>query len=210
MRIVISGTVGVGKSSITKELVNILKNNGKEVNVLNELTTESIYLKLYYDEPAKWGFISQLDFLMNRFHEYLLDEQSRNKNTITIYDRHFLDDLVFAELNTIKENISSFNSITYKIVFNEMLKQLEDSRPDFFFLLKATPETIETRIKGRNRSEERLVSKEYWDDLYHTYYNRPMIQNYFKENVKNLVVIDTENKTILEIVQEIMKIMEGN
>jgi deoxyadenosine/deoxycytidine kinase len=52
MRIVISGTVGIGKSTTTQALVQRLKDMGHNVHHLDEETVESIYLKYFYDEPA--------------------------------------------------------------------------------------------------------------------------------------------------------------
>jgi deoxyadenosine/deoxycytidine kinase len=51
MRIVISGTVGIGKSTTTKLLVNKLNEMGYEVSHLDEETVDSIYLDYYYKAP---------------------------------------------------------------------------------------------------------------------------------------------------------------
>jgi deoxyadenosine/deoxycytidine kinase len=53
MRIVISGTVGIGKSTTTLALVDRLKEMGYEVNHLTEEAAESIYLKYFYDAPQE-------------------------------------------------------------------------------------------------------------------------------------------------------------
>ncbi|RKX66802.1 MAG: hypothetical protein DRP42_02395 [Tenericutes bacterium] len=82
---------------------------------------------------------------------------------MTVYDRHFIDDYVFAELHTIKQNISQFNSLTYQAVYKELLEKLskKDARPDFFILLTAPLETIIDRLKGRGRGEELDVDMDY-------------------------------------------------
>jgi deoxyadenosine/deoxycytidine kinase len=51
MRLVISGTVGVGKSTTTELLVKELKNRGYQVNYLKEKTVSSPYLENYYKDP---------------------------------------------------------------------------------------------------------------------------------------------------------------
>jgi len=212
MRIVISGTVGIGKSTTSNLLVKTLEEKGYDVSFLNEETVESVYLDYYYQSPAEWAFIAQLDFLMGRFKQWLTDERSRENASdkrITVYDRHFLDDYVFAELHTIKENISAVNSITYQAVYKELTEKMAklDSRPDHFILLEAPLDTIMDRLRGRGREEETEVDMEYWKDLYHNYYTRPMFQNHFKSNTKNYTKLNTVDKTPEQIVSEIMNII---
>ncbi len=216
MRIVISGTVGIGKSTTSKLLKKELENKGFNVSFLNEETVNSIYLDYYYKSPQDWAFVAQLDFLLGRFKQWLVDEKRQSKltpkekeNDITVYDRHFLDDYVFAELHTIKENISMFNSITYQAIYKELTDKMTklDARPDYFFLLKASLPTVMERLQGRGREVETETPEEYWRDLYHNYYDRPMFKNHFQQNVNNFVEINTENKKPKEIVKEIIAII---
>ncbi len=157
MRIVISGTVGIGKSTTAKMLTEKLEKKVYIVNHLTEKTVVSPYLSHFYDEPEKWAFISQLDFLLERFKEWLINEKelknNNDKNVITIYDRHFIDDYVFAELHSIKRNISEINSIVYQVVYKELLDKLNkfEAKPDYFFLLEAPLSTIVKRLKARGR-----------------------------------------------------------
>lgn len=209
MRIVISGTVGIGKSTTSEALVARLKEMGYEVRHLIEETVESVYLKHYYESPYDWAFIAQLDFLMGRFKQWMEDEEQREANPgiITVYDRHFLDDYVFAELHSIKQNISMYNSLTYQAVYKELLDKMAkwDARPDHFLMLEAPLDVIMGRLRGRGRNEESDVEMEYWQDLYHNYYTRPMFQNHFESNVKSFDKFQTENKTTEQIVDEIIE-----
>jgi deoxyadenosine/deoxycytidine kinase len=52
------------------------------------------------------------------------ERRRENPSLITIYDRHFLDDYVFAELHSVKENISMYNSLTYQGVYKELLDKM--------------------------------------------------------------------------------------
>ncbi|RKX66794.1 MAG: hypothetical protein DRP42_02390 [Tenericutes bacterium] len=51
LRIVISGTVGIGKSTVTEALVKRLGEEGNKVNYIKEETVDSIYLDYYYKSP---------------------------------------------------------------------------------------------------------------------------------------------------------------
>lgn len=217
MRVVISGTVGVGKSTTTDLLIEKLRKNGWEVNHLTEKTAESPYLVHYYNEPEKWAFIAQLDFLLERFKQWLNDENKRksqvkeNKKLISVYDRHFIDDYIFAELHTIKENISNINSITYQVVYKELLDKLNESKsnPDYFFLLEADLSTIVSRLHKRGRIEEQDTDEHYWKELYESYYVKPKFKYHFDKYNKNVIKIDTENKQPDMVADEILKIIEG-
>ncbi len=214
MRVVISGTVGVGKSTTTNLLIEKLSNNGWTVNHLTEKTADSPYLVHFYAEPAKWAFVAQLDFLFERFKQWLIDEKKRKTQegkVITVYDRHFIDDYIFAELHSIKENISNINSITYQVVYKELLDKLQEyeAMPDFFFLLEADLSTIVRRLHKRGRSEEKDTNEEYWKELYDSYYVKPKFQYHFNKYNKEVVKVDTENKEPDVVADEIVKVIEG-
>lgn len=215
MRIVISGTVGVGKSTISNLLVKKLEKSGKAVNFLKEETVNSIYLDYYYKEPKEWAFIAQLDFLMGRFKQWLINEKmllGQKKQSITIYDRHFLDDYVFAELHVIKKNISIFNSITYQAVYKEIIEKMVtmSAKPDYFILLTANLDSVLKRLESRGRPVEIEANTTYWKELYSNYYERPFFKNHFEKNSKHFILLDTENKTPENITDEIINIIKKN
>ncbi len=213
MRIVISGTVGVGKSTTTEGLIEKLKEKGWNVFHLTERTADSPYLKHYYNEPAKWAFVAQMDFLMERFKDWLVNEDERKnagEKVITVYDRHFIDDYIFAELHSIKENISNINSIVYQTVYRELLDKLVESetQPDYFFLLEADLSTIVKRLHNRGRDAEKDTDEFYWKELYDSYYEKPKFKYHFNKYAKTVMPIDTENKTPDQISSELLEIIE--
>lgn len=215
MRIVISGTVGVGKSTVSDLLNKELKKiyHEKKINLIREAAAESIYLKYYYRKPDDWAFISQVDFLLERFKMALNDEKIVHdlpKNEfVSIYDRHVIDDYIFAELHSIKNNIIHFHSLAYQVIYNEILNKLPSMNitPDYFILLTGNLDTIIDRINNRGRSAEMSVDTSYWKDLYNNYYYRSAFQNHFKKNSKEFIKINTDNKTPEEITKDILKII---
>lgn len=217
MKIVITGTTGVGKSTTVKGLDNYLQSKNKKVKTSKELVVDSPFFNLYFEDLKEWGFLSQLDFLLTRFWQYANNEESQKKdklrkNTIYLYDRHFIEDKIFAELKIIKDSITPKNSEIYSNIYNQVLEVLHKDfiKIDYIVLLKADFEEIINRMKKRGREIEEKFSKDYWYDLYNGYYNNKENLNLFKKYSKHLIIIDTTNLTPDEVLKTITKKIKLN
>ncbi len=208
MRIVISGTVGVGKSTVTKKLSKELTLKKRKILMFEEFQNNNPFLDYYYKDRYEWSFLIQLDFLFERFRTFYSDVKEE-KNHISIYDRHFLDDYIFANLNSIRETLTSFQYNIYKRVNCELSSKIpENKKIDYFFILKTDLEEIKNRIKKRGRSfEQNEDLDEYWNDLYYQYYKNEDVKKHLNNNVKKLYYIDAKNSPE-HIVKEILKIIE--
>lgn len=215
MKIIISGTTGVGKSTTVKHLKEILEKKGKKVIIAGELVIDSPYFDLYFNNLVEWGFLAQLDFLLERFEQYFkIVEKSKlekNKDIVYIFDRHFLEDLIFAELKWVRENTSAFLTNAYRNLYNELIKKLSlIDKPDFIFNLKASFDEISSRMKERGRELETKFSDSYWQDLYYRYYAKKSYRKTFKTFSNEFVEIDTDDLTALETSEIIYNKMFGN
>ncbi len=206
MRIIISGTVGVGKSTISNLLEKEIKKINKSVHLYDEIQDDNPYLSFYYENIDDWSFLIQLDFLFERFKTYYSDLEEREHN-ISIFDRSFVDDYIFANLKSIRNTLTKNNENIYMSLNKEMVNKIE-IKPDYFFLLKADFDEVLGRVKNRGRDfEQNNELIQYWKDLYFQYYENELIQNYINQNVKKLIIIDA-SKTQKEIVDEILKILK--
>ena len=61
MKIVISGTVGVGKSTISKQLFDKLNKSNENVHLHYEIQNDNPYLSYYYENRPEWSFLIQMD-----------------------------------------------------------------------------------------------------------------------------------------------------
>ncbi len=206
MKVVISGTVGVGKTTVSELLKNTLEKNN-QVNLNLEIPYENPYLSFYYKNRTEWSFLIQLDYMLNRFKALIKVEQlmETNSNSIAIFDRHFLDDFIFGSMKIIREDMSAMQWNQYALITKNLVSRINyDDRPDYFFLLKASFENVIERIKKRSREEELDVDVNYWKNLYEQYYENPSIVEYLKTNVKNLIYINTDDKSPKQITDEII------
>ena len=183
MRIVISGTVGVGKSTISKKLQKALKERNIDAVLYSELVKEdNPYLDAYYKDPNSWSFFIQMDFLFKRFKNLLKANQDYYNNKVFIFDRHFLDDYVFTNHPQIISSMTKENFEIYQKVNAQMMNKMhEQTFPDLFILLKADFNEILKRVSKRGREEEKIVDEKYWLDLYNIYYENEKIFEYLKK-----------------------------
>ncbi len=203
MNIVISGTVGVGKSTISNRMKERLLEMKEDVFLLEELGEYNPYLEEYYENRPAWSFLIQMDFVLDRFNKAYKYSQRQG---INIFDRHFLDDYIIASMPFIKDDMSMPLWLSYyhsNKAFNELLK--DNAEVDYFFLLKADFDKVIERVQNRGREEEKEVDINYWKDMYSQYYENPDIREYIQTSVKNLIIIDANSSDIEEIVSEMLK-----
>jgi deoxyadenosine/deoxycytidine kinase len=164
MRIVISGTVGVGKTTTSKNLKQRLVKKFDDVDFLLELPEDNPYLALYYHNRPEWSFLIQMDFLMARYRNLLEETERQNAHPgrVAIFDRHFLDDIVFAKLNSVQADMSAFQYAQYKNTNDELASKIKpEDQPDYFILLKASYDEVINRIHSRGRDSEQEVDEDY-------------------------------------------------
>ncbi|AHK22564.1 Deoxyadenosine/deoxycytidine kinase [Candidatus Hepatoplasma crinochetorum Av] len=208
MKIVISGTTGVGKSTTVNNLKNYYQRKGKKVIIMGEILIESPYFDLYFNDFINWSFLAQIDFLFERFHQFIEVEQKykNDKNIIIIYDRHFIEDKIFSELRLIKKTRSDKLGKAYKQIYNSMLDKINlFEKPDFFIVLRASFDVIMKRMEKRNREQEKKFDREYWQDLYYRYYAKKANKDIFRKYSKKYLELDTDYLAINEVTKKIIK-----
>ncbi len=206
MNIVISGTVGVGKSTISKELEKHLQLKSEDVFFMDEINEDDPYLDNYYDNRPAWSFLIQINFVLGRFNNAYRFSQ---REGINIFDRHFLDDYIIASMPFVKNDMPFPLWQTYNVINKQLNERLKESaKVDIFFLLKADFEEVIRRVENRGRESEKEVDVEYWRDMYNQYYNNPEIQEYIKGSVSKMIIIDANSSNPEEIVKEMIKHIE--
>ncbi len=218
MKLIISGTTGVGKSTTVNLVKEHYKKLGKEVKVLSELVIESPFFDLFYDNLEGWSFLAQIEFVLGRFKQWVaIEDEYADRDPseyVIIYDRHFIEDLVFAELKNVRDAVPSHLTNAYKDLYNMLIEKIDlYEKPDFFVLLKASFDTVAERQfdkRGREQeiNEENNIDNKFWQDLYYRYYASKRYRNIFKENTKNFVEIDTDDCSPEKVLNKVIKYIE--
>lgn len=161
--LVIEGVIGVGKTTLTRMLVEHFN-----ARIVLEQHDKNPFLEDFYRSPKHYAFQTQLFFLLNRYRQQQSIPQRDLFQQMIISDYLFAKDKIFAYLTLEARELQ---------LYEKMLPLLERDvpRPDLVVYLKSKPSRLMENIKLRNRSYEKNMSAEYIESLsnaYHQFFSR--------------------------------------
>lgn len=156
MIVVISGLIGVGKSTLCGLLCGELICKG-----FFEPVESNEFLQPYLSDPKKYSFGMQMNLLEKRtdaFEDAV--KLSKRHGTLCICDRSMYEDWAFAE---VQHNLGFMDDLHFAC-YERWHKRFVESMPlpDLIINLKASVELIKKRQLERNRSNE----VDSYDDVY--------------------------------------------
>ncbi|WP_431028545.1 deoxynucleoside kinase [Lysinibacillus sp. LZ02] len=162
--ITIAGTVGVGKSTMTKALAE-----GLHFRTSFEKVDTNPYLDKFYDDFEKWSFHLQIYFLAERFKE---QKRIFEYGGGFIQDRSIYEDTgIFAKMHYDKGTMSPTDYETYTNLFDAMVMTPYFPHPNLLIYLEGPIEDIISRIQERGRTMEQQTSNDYWYEMHERYEN---------------------------------------
>lgn len=180
--IVLAGTIGAGKSSLTALIANRL---GSEA--FYESVDDNEVLPLFYAEPEKYAFLLQIYFLNKRFDS--IKQALTHENNVL--DRSIYEDSLLFHLNADLGRANETEVKVYDDLLQNMLQELpyaaHKKRPDLLVhICISFPKMLE-RIKKRGRPYEQIETdptlydyyqmlNERYDQWYEDYDESPKIQ----------------------------------
>ncbi len=184
----ISGNIGVGKTTLVERLAEHFG-----WDFYKEPAEENPYLKLYYEEPERWGLHSQIYFLTNRFEEEL---RLSNLGRSYILDRTIYEDgEVFAKIALREREYNTYLKL-YRLAVRYLPK------PNLIIYLRAPIDILIERIKKRKRKEENLISYEYIERLNRAY------EEWLKEFKYVKMVAYDVKEDIIENIESLISLIE--
>ena len=191
--IVISGNIGVGKTTLAEKLAK--KYNWK---ILLEEVDNNPYLDDFYKSMKSWSFHLQIFFLNSRFKQ--IQNISKTNDTI-IQDRSIYEDYEVFTKNLFDSGILLKREFeNYKRLYNTILKYVKV--PDLLIYIRnKNIKNIVNNIKKRNRNFEKKINTKYLKNLNNYYEN--WIKNYPN---KNLLIIDVTNKDFINNLKNLKNI----
>ncbi|HLR52920.1 MAG TPA: deoxynucleoside kinase [Candidatus Avamphibacillus sp.] len=196
--ITIAGTVGVGKSTMTKALAEALnfKTSFEKVDV-------NPYLESFYADFERWSFHLQIYFLAERFKE---QKKIFEYGGGFIQDRSIYEDTgIFAKMHYDNGTMSKTDYETYRNLFDAMVMTPYFPHPDLLIYLEGSLEEVIHRIQQRGRQMEKDTPISYWEEMYHRY--EEWINNFnacpiLRINISDYDLLKKEN-TIEPILEKI-------
>lgn len=148
--VAIEGVIGVGKTTLVRMFQ-------KEIGgqVVLEVFEENPFLSSFYTDRARYAFQTQIFFLLSRYH------QQRQLAAIprpVISDYMFDKDRLFAQVNLEGDELETYYSVQEALAENV-------TAPDLVVYLKASTDTLMSRITARDRPYERNMEVGYIDSL---------------------------------------------
>ncbi|MEJ6400033.1 deoxynucleoside kinase [Nicoliella lavandulae] len=147
--ILLAGTIGAGKSSLTGRLAKHLG-----TKAFYEPVNDNPVLPLFYQDKEKYGFLLQIYFLNKRF-QMIKQAQQEDNNVL---DRSIYEDALFTDLNHQLGNINDTEAAIYHDLLDNMLEELplaaNKKRPDLLVYIEVSLETQLNRIQMRGRDFE--------------------------------------------------------
>lgn len=181
--IVLSGTIGAGKTSLTEMLADHLGSKA-----FYESVDDNPILPLFYENPKKYGFLLQIYFLNKRLAQI---EAARATGMRNILDRSIYEDALLFQLTADLDRATQTEVDIYKSLVDNMMAEIagvEDVKnPDLLIHVRVSFDTMLARIKKRGRSFEQIdenpdlydyykeLNKRY-DDWFDAYDRSPKVQ----------------------------------
>lgn len=148
MRIEICGCIAAGKTTLCQTLAQ------KNLLTIFERFQENPFWKIFYQEPSKFAFETEITFLLQHYHA--IKKQPLTNNYA--FDFSLLQDMAYADINLIGKR---------KKLFNELVENLieEICYPDFLIYISCHPKIALKRIHQRSRDAENIISISYLEEL---------------------------------------------
>ena len=152
----LAGNIGVGKTTFTTQMAE--RNGWKP---FYESVSDNPYLSDFYGDMKRWSFNLQIYFLHKRFESHL--NMSRSNGGV-IQDRTIYEDVeIFARNLHEMGNLSDRDWDNYLGLFVTMTPFL--IKPDLIVYLRASTDTLLSRIHSRGRDYEQSIDPEYLHSL---------------------------------------------
>ncbi len=207
--IVLAGTIGAGKSSLTALIANHFGSQA-----FYESIDDNEVLPLFYADPNKYAFLLQIYFLNKRFESI----KQAMKDDNNVLDRSIYEDSLLFHLNADLGRATDTEVKVYDELLANMLEELpyaaHKKHPDLLVHIRVSFETMLERIEKRGREYEQLtfdpslydyykeLNKRY-DQWYEEYNESPKIQ--IDGDQFNFVEDPQAAQAILTMVEEALK-----
>ena len=189
--IAIEGPIGLGKTSLAQLLSKELG-----ARLVLEDFEDNPFLPDFYNDPERFGFQTQLFFLLQRYRQQQDLRQVDMFQKLLITDYMFVKDRLFASLNLGDKEMQLYDTVASLLERNII-------RPDIVIYLQADTDVLMKNIEKRGRNMEKNVTWEYIDAL-----NQVYTEYFFRYQDTPLVIINTNNIDFVENEKDLKEVID--
>jgi deoxyguanosine kinase len=153
----VEGPIGVGKTSLARRLSEAFGSK-----LLLESPEENPFLERFYQSPARFALPTQLFFLFQRARQIEELKQGDMFRPGYVTDFMLEKDAIFARVNLHDDELR-----LYEQVYTQLRLQLPV--PDKVVYLQAPTDVLMERIRRRDARYERLIEREYVQNIVDAY-----------------------------------------
>ena len=152
----LAGNIGVGKTTFTKKMADVFG-----WSPFYESVADNPYLSDFYGDMKRWSFNLQIYFLHHRF--------KAQKEIFELSGGVVQDRTIYEDVEIFARNLHEMGRMddrdweNYQNLFSIMTDYLR--KPDLIIYLKASTDTLQTRIHSRGRDYEISIDPEYLHQL---------------------------------------------
>ena len=154
------------------------------------------FLPDFYNDPERFGFQTQLFFLLQRYRQQQDLRQVDMFQKLLITDYMFVKDRLFASLNLGDKEMQLYDTVASLLERNII-------KPDIVIYLQADTDVLMKNIEKRGRNMERNVTWEYIDAL-----NQVYTEYFFRYQDTPLVIINTNNIDFVENENDLKEVID--
>jgi deoxyadenosine/deoxycytidine kinase len=150
--VAVAGNIGVGKSTLVRLLAERM-----QWTPFFEPQAQNPYLSDFYQDMREWSFQSQIFFLSRRLraHREISDHPGPAVQDRCVYE----DAEIFAYNLYLERNMSDRDYRTYRDLYEVLTRFLPP--PDLIVYLRASVDTLMSRISMRGRDYEKGIQPDY-------------------------------------------------
>ena len=174
--IALEGPIAVGKTSLAQLLSKELG-----ARLILEDFEDNPFLPDFYNDPERFGFQTQLFFLLQRYRQQQELRQVDMFQKLLVTDYMFVKDRLFASLNLNEKEMQLYDTVANLLERNVI-------KPDLVIYLQADTDLLMKNIAKRGRAMEKNITWEYIDAL-----NQVYTEYFFRYQETPLVIINTNN-----------------
>ena len=180
---IIDGNIGCGKSTLLDEL----KSRGY-VTYPEPLDEWQAYLEMYYSDPHRWAFTTQIAIM---FSFKKISKSIEHMDGIVFLERSPASGMIFTN---VEYDLGFINDLEYELVYRQYVDYA--IRSTYSIVLKLSAAECKNRIARRARNCEHDVTLDYLQKLESEY-----------AKLENVTIIDAcrPTKTIADDIEELIK-----